>query len=41
MAALSDHAEDLLLDFLMTTGTATRPTNWYLALFTAAPNDAG
>ena len=41
MAALSDHAENLLLNFLMTTGTATRPTNWYLALFTAAPNDAG
>jgi hypothetical protein len=41
MAALSDHAENLLLNFLMTTGTATRPTNWYLALYTAAPNDAG
>ena len=41
MAALSDYAEKLLLDFLMTTGTATRPTNWYVALYTAAPNDAG
>jgi len=41
MADLSDYAEKLLLDFLMTTGTATRPTNWYVALFTAAPNDAG
>ena len=41
MAALSDHAEDLLLDFLMTSGTATRPTAWYLALFTAAPSDSG
>jgi hypothetical protein len=41
MAALSDYAEKLLLDFLMTTGTATRPTNWYVGLFTAAPNDAG
>ena len=41
MAALSDYAEKLLLDFLMTTGSATRPTNWYVALFTAAPNDAG
>jgi len=41
MAALSDYAEKLLLDFLMTTGTATRPTAWYVALFTAAPNDAG
>ena len=41
MSALSDHAEDLLLDFLMTSGTATRPTAWYLALFTAAPSDSG
>lgn len=41
MAALSDYAEKLLLDFLMTTGTATRPTAWYVALFTAAPNDTG
>ena len=41
MAALSDYAEKLLLDFLMTTGTATRPTAWYVGLFTAAPNDAG
>ena len=41
MAALSDHAEKLLLDFLMTTGTATRPTNWYVALYTGAPSDAG
>jgi hypothetical protein len=41
MAALSDYAEKLLLDFLMTTGTATRPTAWYVGLFTSAPNDAG
>tara|TARA_R110000744_G_scaffold71312_1_gene143621 strand:- start:157 stop:561 length:405 start_codon:yes stop_codon:yes gene_type:complete len=40
MAALSDSAEKLALDFLMTTGTATRPTAWYVALYTAAPNDA-
>lgn len=41
MAALSDYAEKLLLDFLMTTGSATRPTEWYVALYTAAPSDAG
>ena len=41
MAALSDHAEELLLNWLMTTGTATRPTNWYVALFTLAPSDSG
>lgn len=41
MAALSDYAEKLLLDWMMTTGSATRPTAWYVALFTAAPSDAG
>ena len=41
MAALSDHAEALLLDWLMTNGTATRPTAWYVALYTAAPSDSG
>lgn len=41
MAALSDHAEALLLDWLMTTGSATRPTAWYVALYTAAPSDSG
>lgn len=41
MAALSDYAEKLVLDWLMTTGSATRPTGWYVALYTAAPNDAG
>lgn len=41
MAALSDHAEALLLDYLMTTDAVTRPTNWYVALFTSAPSDSG
>jgi len=41
MAALSDHAENLLLNYLMTGGSVTRPSNHYLALFTGAPNDAG
>jgi hypothetical protein len=41
MAALSDHSEALLLDWLMTNGTATRPTAWYVALYTAAPSDSG
>lgn len=41
MAALSDYAEDLLLDWAMTNGAATRPTAWYVALFTAAPSDSG
>ncbi len=41
MAALSDYAEKLVLDWLMTGGTATRPTNWYVALYTTAPSDSG
>jgi len=41
MYALSDHAENLILNFLMTSGTATRPTAWYVALYTVAPSDAG
>ena len=41
MAALSDYAEKLLLDWMMTTGSATRPTAWYVGLFTAAPSDSG
>jgi len=41
MAALSNYAEKLLLDWSMTTGSATRPTAWYVALYTAAPDDTG
>lgn len=41
MANLSNYLEKLLLDWSMTDGSATRPTAWYLALYTAAPNDAG
>lgn len=41
MSALSDFSEKLLLDWLMTTGTATRPTAWFVALYTAAPSDTG
>jgi hypothetical protein len=41
MAALSNYSEKLILDWLMTTGSATRPTSWYVALFTAAPSDSG
>jgi len=40
MAALSDYAENLLLNFLMT-GTGSAPSNLYLGLYTTAPNDAG
>ena len=41
MSALSDYAEKLVLDWLMTTGAAPRPTAWYIGLFTAAPSDSG
>ena len=41
MAALSDYAEKLLLDYSMTTGSVTRPTAWYVALYTVAPSDSG
>ena len=41
MSALSDYAEKLLLDWMMTNGTATRPTAWYIALYTAPPSDSG
>jgi hypothetical protein len=41
MSNLSNFAEKLVLDFLMTTGAAVRPTSWFLALYTAAPSDAG
>ena len=41
MSALADYAENLVLDWLMTNGLATRPTSWYVALYTAAPSDAG
>lgn len=41
MAALSDYAENLLMNWLMTTDSVTRPTAWYVALYTAAPSDSG
>lgn len=40
MSALSDYSEKLLLDWLVTTGAATRPTAWYVALYTSATNDS-
>ena len=41
MSSFSDYAEDLVLTWLFTTDTATRPTAWYVGLFTAAPSDTG
>ena len=41
MSQLSDWAENAALDWLMGGATPSRPSARYLALFTAAPNDAG
>lgn len=41
MSAASNYTENLALTWLLTTGSATRPTAWYLALFTSDPTDAG
>jgi len=39
--SFSNSTETLVLNWLLTGGTATRPTAWYLALYTAAPGEAG
>ena len=41
MAALSDYLENELIKHIFRTGSFTKPTTLYVALFTAAPNDAG
>lgn len=41
MSQLTDYTEALLLDYLMTNSAVTRPTAWYAALYSVAPNDAG
>jgi hypothetical protein len=41
MSSFTDYTENLVLTFLFTSSTATRPTAWYVGLFTAAPSDAG
>lgn len=41
MSAASNYTENLALNWLLTTGSATRPTAWYVALFTTDPTDAG
>lgn len=40
MSAASNFAETLALTFLLTPNTATRPTAWYVGLFTSDPTDA-
>ena len=41
MSSFTDYTENLVLTFLFTDGTATRPTAWYVGLFTTAPSDTG
>jgi len=42
MAALSDYAENLVLNWLMRgEGETSHPTSWHIGLFTAAPSDSG
>lgn len=41
MASFSDYTENLVLTWLFTSDSATRPTAWYVGLFTAAPSDTG
>lgn len=41
MASFSDYTENLVLNWLLTTNSVTRPTAWYVGLFTAAPSDTG
>lgn len=40
MAGLTNFGEDLVLDFLFTANTATRPTAWYVSLYTVAPTES-
>lgn len=39
--AKSDYLENELIKHVFRTGTFTKPTNLYIALFTSAPSDAG
>lgn len=41
MSSFSDYTENLVLNWLFTGNSATRPTAWYVGLFTAAPSDTG
>lgn len=41
MSAASNYTENLALNWLLTNNSATRPTAWYVALFTTDPTDAG
>lgn len=39
--SFTNSTETLVLNWLLTTGAAVRPTAWYVGLFTAAPSETG
>jgi hypothetical protein len=41
MSSFSDYTENLVLTYLFTASSVTRPTTFYVGLFTAAPSDTG
>lgn len=41
MPGFTNYSEDLVLDWLLTNAAATRPTAWYVALYTVAPGESG
>lgn len=41
MSSFTDYTENLALTYLFNTGAVTRPTAWYVGLFTSAPSDTG
>jgi hypothetical protein len=41
MASASDYLENASLKWALTANAVTRPTTWYVALFTTATTDAG
>lgn len=41
MSSFTDYTENLALTYLFNTDAVTRPTAWFVGLFTAAPSDTG
>jgi hypothetical protein len=39
--SFTNYSENLVLTYLMTSGSAARPTAWFVGLFTAAPGETG
>ena len=41
MAGFTNYSEDLVLNWMFTANAATRPSAWYVALYTVAPGEGG